>query len=70
MPLLGHNLQLIRLEQGHDYSLPVIKVESLYQVMYLRFICCKLKLKDVITIPTLLSLSHDRGNHVTYVQHS
>ena len=60
MPLgLGHNLQLIRLEQGHNYSLAVIKAESLYQLMYLRVICYKLKLVKVITIPTLLSISHD-----------
>ena len=28
----GHNLQLICLEQGHDYSLTAIKAESLYQL--------------------------------------
>ena len=28
----GHNLQLIRLKQKHDYSLTVIKAESLYQL--------------------------------------
>ena len=32
---------------------------SLYQLMYLRFICYKLKLMDVITISTLLSISHN-----------
>ena len=36
----------------------VIKAEFLYQLMYLRFKCYKLKLIDVITISTLLSLSH------------
>jgi len=41
MPQLGHNLQLIRLEQGHDYSLALIKAESLYQLMYLRIIVYK-----------------------------
>ena len=66
MPNHAHNLQLIRLEQGHDYSLIVIKGESLYQLMYLRFICYKLKLTDVITIPTSLSLSYDSDTHVTY----
>ena len=25
-----------------------------------------LKLIDIITIPTQLSISHDKGNHVTY----
>ena len=34
--------------------------------MYLRFICYKLKLIDVTTIPKLLSISHDKGNHITY----
>ena len=34
----------------------VIKMESLYQLLYLRF---KLKLIDVITISTSLSISHD-----------
>ena len=57
--LLGHDLQLIPLEQGHNYSLTVIKAESLYQLMYLRFICYKLKLIDLITISTSSSLSHD-----------
>ena len=62
----AHNLQLIHLEQGHDYSLVVIKAESLYQLMYLRFICYKLKLTDVITIPTSLSILYDSDTHVTY----
>ena len=30
--LLGHDLQLIPLEQGHNYSLTVNKAESLYQL--------------------------------------
>ena len=47
MPQLGHNLQLIHFEQGHNYSLAVIKAKSLYQ---LRFICYNLKLIDLITI--------------------
>ena len=55
----GHDLQLICLEQGYDYSLAVIKSESLYQLMYLRFISYKLKLIDVITLSTSLYLSHD-----------
>ena len=42
MPQLGHNLQRIRLEQGHDYSLAVIKAESLYLLMYLRIIVYKI----------------------------
>ena len=39
---------------------------SLYQLMYLRFIYYKLKLIDVITISTSLSISHDYYNHVKY----
>ena len=54
-----HNPQLIHLEQGHDYSLAVISTKSLYQLMYLKFICYKLHLIDVILIPTSLSISHD-----------
>ena len=42
MPQLGHNLQRICLEQGHDYSLAVIKAESLYLLMYLRIIVYKI----------------------------
>jgi len=34
----GHNHQLIHLEQVHDYSLAVISTESLYQLMYFKFI--------------------------------
>ena len=34
----------------------IIKAESLYQLMYLKFICYKSKLKDVITS---LAVSHD-----------
>ena len=41
------------------HTLSVIKAESLYQLVYLRFICYKLKLIDVITIPTSLSISHN-----------
>ena len=55
----GHDHQLICLEQGYDYSLAVKKSESLYQLMYLRFISYKLKLIDVITLSTSLYLSHD-----------
>jgi len=44
----------------------VIEARFLYQLMNLRFICYKLKLIDVITISTSLSISHDLGNHVTY----
>ena len=32
MSQLGHNLQLIRLEQGRDNSLAAIKAESLLQL--------------------------------------
>ena len=39
--------------------LTVISTESLYKLMYLRFICYKLKLIEVITISTWLSISHD-----------
>ena len=63
MSQLGHDLQLIRLEQGYDYSLAVFKAESLYQLVYLSFICYKKKLIEVITIPTSLSISHDQSNH-------
>ena len=59
MPNHGQDLQLIRLEQGHDYSLTVIKLESLYQLMYLRFTSYELKVIDVITLSTSLYLSHD-----------
>ena len=52
----GDDLQFICLEQGQDYSLAVIKAESLYQLVYLGFICYKLKLIDAITIPTSLSI--------------
>ena len=47
-----HNLHLLCLEQRHDYSLRVISTESLSQLVYLSFICYKIKLIDVITIPT------------------
>ena len=60
MPQRGrHDLHPIHQEQGHDYYLSVISTESQYQLMYLRFICYKLKLIDIITIPTSLSISHD-----------
>ena len=59
MSQLRHNLPLICLEQGHNYSLAVIKAESLYQLIYLNFICYKLKLIDVIKNPPSLSISHD-----------
>ena len=36
-------------------SLTVNSTELLYQLMFFRFICYKLKLIDVITIPTSLS---------------
>ena len=54
----SHNLQLIT-QQGHYYSLAVIEVESLYQLIYLRLIWHKLKFKDIITIPLSLFISHD-----------
>ena len=54
------------IKAGNNYSLAVISSESLYQLMFLRFICYKLKLIDIITIPTSLSILHDKGNHVTY----
>jgi len=41
------------IKTGNDNSLVVISMESLYQLMYLRFICYKLTLIDLITIPTL-----------------
>ena len=47
------------IKTGNNYSLAVINRESLYELMYLRFICYKLKLIDVITIHTSLSISHD-----------
>ena len=34
-------------------------MKFLYQLIYLRFICYNLKLIDIITIPTSLSISHD-----------
>jgi len=34
MSQIGHDLQLIPLEKGHDYSLAVISMEFLYQLMY------------------------------------
>ena len=42
----ANNLKFIRLEQGHDYSLTIIKEDFLYPLMYLRFISYKLKLID------------------------
>ena len=41
----------------NDYALAVNSTESLYQLMYLS--CYKLKLIEVITIPTSVSISHD-----------
>ena len=55
----GHSPQPA-IKTGNDYSVAVISTESLYQLKYLRFICYKLNLIDVITIPTLLSISHDK----------
>ena len=43
----GHNLQLICLEQGLDYSLAVIKAKSLYQLTIFGFYIKVLT--DVIT---------------------
>ena len=40
-----------------DMILTVISTESLYKLMYLRFICYKLKLIEVITISTWLRQS-------------
>ena len=39
-----------------DYSFAVNSMKYLYQLMYLKFIFYKLKLIDVFTIPTLLSI--------------
>ena len=35
MSQIGHDLQLIPLEKGHDYSLAVISMESPYQLRYI-----------------------------------
>ena len=45
----GHDLQLIRLEQGHDYSHAVIKAESLYQLSIFLDIRLKLGFNSIIT---------------------
>ena len=45
----GHDLQLICLEQGQDYSLSVIKAESLYQLSIFRDVRLKLGFISVIT---------------------
>ena len=52
------------IKTGNDYSLAVICTESIYQLVYFRLICHKLKLIDVITIPTLHPISHDQGNYM------
>ena len=44
----------LSIKTKNDYCLIV---NSLYQLMYLRFICYKLKLMDVITTSTSLSIS-------------
>ena len=46
-------------ETGNDNSFTVNNTETLYQLIYFRFICHKIKLIDVITIHTSLSISHD-----------
>ena len=51
--LVGTILNLF-IKTGNDYSLAINSTESLYQLVYLRFICYKLKLIDVITIPMSL----------------
>ena len=54
----GHNSQLVNsLNTRNDYALAVNSTQSLYQLMYLS--CYKLKLIDLITIPTSVSISHD-----------
>ena len=44
-----HDLQLIHLKQGHDYSLAVIKVGSLYQPSIFLDVRLKLGFNSVIT---------------------
>ena len=61
----GHSPQPA-IKTGNDYSVAVNCTESLFQLMYLRFIWQKLKLIDVIPIPTLLSISHDYGTVELY----
>jgi len=44
---MGHDLSSY-VSTITNYSLAAIKLESLYQLMYRRFICYKLKVIDVI----------------------
>ena len=52
MSQLGHDLELIRLEQRHNHSLAAFKAESLYQLVYLSF---------------MLQVKVNRRNYNTYV---
>ena len=57
MSQLVHDPQAQPVYQN-DYSLALNSTELLYQLMYFRFICYKLKLIDVNTFHTSLSISH------------
>ena len=46
---IENNLQLFRLEQGHEYSLAAIKAESLYQLSIFLAVSLKLGFNSVIT---------------------
>ena len=53
-----YNLISCSFRRGTNHSLPVIKAEY-FQLMFLGFICYKLKLIDIITSSTFLSISYD-----------
>ena len=62
MAQLGHDLQLISLEQVHNYSLVVISTESLYQLAIFLQFRLELGLNSVITSYALLYISQ-LSNH-------
>ena len=62
MPQLGHDLQLICLEQGHDYSLAVIKAKFLYQLS----IFLQVRLLSAVRYITWLS-NHNMGMTELYI---
>ena len=55
-PILKATISICMFKWNQIFLNTIIKAEVLYQLMYLRFICTKLKLIDVITIPTSLSI--------------
>ena len=53
----GHNIKLIRLEQGHDYSLTAIKAVSLYQLSIFLDVRLKLSFNNAISSYALLYIT-------------